>query len=107
MASIVLARKIAPDWNVPVISTKAPIISGPPNPPISATQKNRPPADPIYFDPTSGLSISISIRRGKNEEAVKPNITSPVKNRIPDVVTIAQTAAAAAIANSAIMRPLN
>ena len=107
MVNRVPAIKIAPEWNVPVISTNAPIISGPPNPPISATQKKRPPAEPMYLDPTSGLSIIISIRRGRNEEAVKPNTTSPVKNRIPDVVTIAQTAAAATSVNNAIMRPLN
>ena len=104
--NIMQARRIAPARKVPVISTRAPMISGPPNPPISAIQKNRPPAEPMYLDPTSVLSINTSIRSGKNEEAVMPNITNPANTEIPDVVTIARIAAAAISANTAMIRSL-
>ena len=106
MANSRQARNIIPARKVPVISKRAPIISGPPNPPISATQKNRPPAEPMYLDPISGLSINTSISSGINEEAVIPNKTRPAKKKAPDVVTIVKIAATDRSENRAMMRPL-
>ncbi len=58
------ARKLAPIRKLPVRSLMAPAMNGPANPPISAAQKNIPVADPMCLEPTSGVSINMSVRRG-------------------------------------------
>lgn len=77
MMRLRLAKKVVPTRKAPVISTRAPIINGPVNPPTSATQKNMPPADPIYRGPTSGVSINTSIKSGNREEPAIPNKINP------------------------------
>ena len=99
-------RKATPVMNVPVTSTRIPMIKGPVNPPISATQKNIPPADPIYLVPTSGLSIKISSINGMKEELKKPRNSNPVISRLPETFTVTKRITAVINAKRAINRPL-
>ena len=73
-----IAKNIVPAIKVPVISTNIPINDGPENPPISATQKNIPPAEPMYSVLTLGLSIRISIISGMKGELTNPSTNNPV-----------------------------
>ena len=99
-------RNMTPVMNVPVTSTRIPMIKGPVNPPISATQKNIPPADPIYLVPTSGLSIRMSSIKGMKEELKKPRSTNPVIRKTPETFTVIKRITAVIDAKSAINRPL-
>ena len=101
------ARKHAPIRKLPVKSLMAPMMNGPANPPISATQKNIPPADPMYLEPISGMSINISIRSGIIAPKDTPYNSNPVIRGLPDAVATIITAIAVAKAIRATMRPLN
>lgn len=104
MARLRLARKAVPTRKVSVISTRAPIINGPVNPPISATQKNMPPTDPIYREPTWGVSINMSTTRGDKEEPAIPNRVNPTSSGKADVVTDTKRAIGTNKANMAMNR---
>ncbi|MFC2022148.1 hypothetical protein ACFLTR_02920, partial [Chloroflexota bacterium] len=106
MASDTPARKYAPIRKPPVMSFMTPTINGPANPPISPTQKNIPPADPMYLEPTSGISINMSIRRGQAKQKDVPYKTNPAMRAGPDVVAIINTAIAVTRVVKATMRPL-
>ena len=60
------AKNIVPAIKLPVTSTKITINAGPENPPISATQKNIPPAAPIIIRPMKrgGIKDGINKRAG-------------------------------------------
>ncbi len=70
--NIVPVKKNPPAKKVPDISTRAPMIRGAVNPPTSLTQKNIPPAEPIYPEPTSGVSIKINTNIGRIIGVVNP-----------------------------------
>ena len=100
------ARRLAPARKLPVKSTRPPITSGPIEPPSSPTQKNIPPADPMYFEPTSGSSINVSTRRGNIGVIKRPKKPNAVIKAAPDVVDIANRAIADVKADIATTRPL-
>ncbi len=106
MARFRLIRKNTPARKVPVISTKAPMINGPLNPPISATQKNIPPAEPMYLEPTSGVSINVSSSRGRKQELAIPNRINPARRVASCAVTTTNRATTVNKANKATKRPL-
>ena len=107
MTMLRLARKDTPARKVPVRSTRYPIINGPINPPTSAKQKKMPPADPIYLEPTSGVSINISITRANRERVAKPyRINAPSKRGKADTVTDTRRATAASKDSRAMNCPL-
>jgi len=101
-----IARKTAPIMKVPVKSTRTPIMRGPVNPPISATQKNIPPAYPMYLVSTSGLSIKIRIIRGIREELTKPNKINPVNRKVPVAFTTITRVNVVSKAKTPMKRPL-
>jgi len=67
-------------------------------------QKKRPPAEPIYLEPTSGVSMRIRVRRGTSVQEVTPYRINPatiqnpvkVKNAQTDIVTVRAITAMAA-----------
>ena len=96
----------APTRKAPVASTRIPMMKGPVNPPISATQKNMPPAAPICFVSISGLSIKMRIIKGMKQEADKPNSNSPRVRKTPEAITIIKMFIVVHKAKKAIIRPL-
>ena len=67
-------KNINPNMKEPVRSFRSPMRKGPEKPPISPIEKKIPPATPIYLDPTSGISIRMSRRRGIRPPAENPRI---------------------------------
>ena len=78
MAMLRTEKKMAPARNVPVKSTRKPMMGGPMNPPISPMQKKSPPADPMNLGSTSGVSIKMRVRIGKKPDPVIPYRMSPM-----------------------------
>ena len=87
-----IASAMIPVVNDPEISRKYPKRNGPPNPPISAAEKNIPPARPILRAPIPRVSINISVDIGisgtrtitdRKTLAIK---TGPEKKASPAVV---------------------
>ena len=101
-----IAKNIVPAIKVPVRSTKTPINDGPANPPISATQKNIPPAAPIYSVSTLGFSISISSISGMKGELTNPSTINPMQSGMPDILTTKTRLMVVIKAKIAIIRPM-
>jgi hypothetical protein len=94
------------DPGQPRIIKHLPGHEGPVNPPISATQKYRPPADPMYLAPTSRQSIKISSIIGIKVVLVRPREISPAMSQAPETLTTIRTLMAVCRAQRAMKRPL-
>ena len=76
-------RKAIPEKKEPVVSLRYPIRKGPKNPPISPTEKNRPPTVPMRSAPISGISMSVTVRTGIRALVKKPADKIPVQREKP------------------------